>query len=267
MAPPVSVAEQFDSDAQARRVEALYLTPDIVRQRDVTLARLAPRPGERVLDVGCGPGLLVECIAASVGERGEARGVDLSAAMVALARARCAGSPWVGFDPAEATSLPFEDGRFDAVVCTQVLEYVPDIARALEEFRRVLRSGGRVLLIDTDWESCVWASGDDERMRRILTAWNRHCPHPQLPRVLGPKLAKLGFRIDAIETVPIVNAMFDADNYSGGMMPIIAEFAVRHGGVEEFDARAWQDDLSARRTRGESFFSLDRHLFLATRDQ
>lgn len=267
MAPPVSVAEQFDSDAQARRVEALYLTPDIVRQREVTVARLAPQPRERVLDVGCGPGLLVERIAASVGEHGEARGVDLSATMVALARARCAGSHWAGFDPAQATALPFGDGRFNAVVCTQVLEYVPDVERALAEFRRVLRPGGRVLLIDTDWESCVWASDDDARMRRMLTVWNRHCPHPHLPRVLGPKLARYGFRIDAIESVPIVNAMFDADNYSGGMMPIIAEFAVRHGGVEEFDARAWQDDLVARRTRGEAFFSLDRHLFLATRDQ
>lgn len=261
-----SVAEQFDSDAQARRVEALYLTPDIVRQRDVTLARLAPRPGERVLDVGCGPGLLVERIAASVGERGEVRGVDLSATMIALARARCAGSDWVGFDPADATALPFEAGRFDAVVCTQVLEYVPDVGRALDELRRVLRPGGRALLVDTDWESCVWASSDDERMRRILAAWNRHCAHPHLPRALGPMLARQGFRIDAIETVAIVNALFDADTYSGGMMPIIAEFAVRRGGVEESDARAWLDDLTAIRTRGESFFSLDRHLFLASRD-
>lgn len=267
MARPVSVAEQFDSDAQARRVEALYLTPDIVRQRDVTIARLDARAGERVLDVGCGPGLLVERIAASVGDRGEARGVDLSDAMVVRARERCAGLDRVGFDSASATALPFDDGRFDAVVCTQVLEYVPDVDRTLAEFRRVLRPGGRVLLIDTDWESCVWASGDEERMRRMLAAWNLHCPHPHLPRVLGPKLARLGFRIDAIEAVPIVNAMFDADNYSGGMMPIIAAFAVRHGGVEEFDARAWQDDLLALRTRGESFFSLDRHLFLATWQQ
>jgi arsenite methyltransferase len=266
VASSASVAEQFGSDAQARRVEALYLTPDIVRQREVTLAHLAAGPGERILDVGCGPGLLVERIAASVGEDGEARGVDLSATMIALARARCSGSRWVGFEPADATALPFEDGRFDAVACTQVLEYVPDVGRALDELKRVLRPGGRALLIDTDWESCVWASSDDERMRRMLTVWNRHCAHPHLPRALGPMLARIGFQIDAIETVAIVNAMFDADTYSGGMMPIIAEFAVRHGGVEESYARAWLDDLLAHRTRGEAFFSLDRHLFLVHRD-
>jgi SAM-dependent methyltransferase len=262
---PASVAEQFGSDAQARRVEALYLTPDIVRQREITAARLAVRAGERVLDVGCGPGLLVERIAAGVGEHGEARGVDVSATMVALARARCAGMGWARFDAADATALPFDDSHFDAVVCTQVLEYVPDIGRALDELGRVLRPGGRVLLVDTDWESCVWASGDDARMRRMLAAWNLHCAHPHLPRVLGPMLARHGFRIDSIESITIVNAMFDADNYSGGMMPIIAEFAVRRGGVEEFDARAWLDELHDLRNRGESFFSLDRHLFLASR--
>lgn len=260
-----AVAQQFGSDAQARRLEALYLTPDIVRQREVTLARLAARRGERILDVGCGPGLLVERIAANVGAQGEVRGVDLSENMVALARGRCAGSPWVGFEPADATALPFEDDRFDAVACTQVLEYVPDVGRALEELKRVLRPGGRALLIDTDWESCVWASGDDERMRQMLAAWNRHCAHPHLPRALGPMLASKGFRIDSIETVAIVNALFDADTYSGGMMPVIAEFVVRHGGVEESYARAWLDDLLALRNRGESFFSLDRYLFLASR--
>lgn len=260
-----SIADQFGSDAQARRIEALYLTPDIVRQREVTLAKLAPAPGERILDVGCGPGLLVEAIAAAVGANGQAHGVDVSASMVKHAQARCSRFSWVEIHPADATALDFDDASLDAVVCTQVLEYLPAFERALEEFRRVLRPGGRVLLIDTDWESCVWASGDDALMRRMLEAWNRHCAQPTLPRVLGPKLARMNFHIETIESVSIVNTLFDADNYSGGMMPLIAEFAVRHGGVEEFDARAWLDDLTERRARGESFFSLDRHLFLARR--
>jgi hypothetical protein len=58
----------------------------------------------------------------------------------------------------------------------------------------------------------------------------------------------------------------DASNtYSEGMMAMIAEHAVRRESVEEFDARAWLDDLRGRISRGEAFFSLDRHLFLATR--
>ena len=51
-----SIRSQFNSGA-SRRVEAIYLTPDVVRQREHAIHRLAPQPGERVLDIGCGPGL------------------------------------------------------------------------------------------------------------------------------------------------------------------------------------------------------------------
>ena len=127
------------------------------------------------------------------------------------------------------------------------------------------RAGMPALLVDTDWESCIWASSDDARMQRMLAAWDRHCAHPRLPRELGPKLARHGFGVNTVEAIAIVNAMCDADTYSQGMMPIIADFAVRQGGVEQFDARAWLDDLDALRIRGETFFSLDRHLFIASR--
>jgi arsenite methyltransferase len=258
MAGNDSVLRQFGAESQARRVEALYLTPDVVRQREVTLERLALRPGERVLDVGCGPGLLAESAAAAVGARGEVFGVDLSASMVALAQCRCAHLPWAAFDVANAIALPCPAEHFDAVACTQVLEYVPEADRALDELKRLL-------LVDTDWESCVWASSDADRMRRMLDAWDSHCAHPRLPRVLGPMLARHGFRVEKVEAVAIVNAIDARNTYSEGMMALIAEHAVRCGSVEEFDARAWLDDLRARADQGETFFSLDRHLFFATR--
>lgn len=260
-----SVLQQFGAETQARRVEALYLTADVVRQREATLVHLALRAGERVLDVGCGPGLLAQSAAAAVGAGGEVCGVDLSASMVALARQRCAQLPWVAFDVADAVALPHPAERFDVVACTQVLEYVPDVDGALDELKRVLRPGGRLALVDTDWESCVWASADPARMRRMLAAWDSHCAHPQLPRVLGPMLARHGFRVEKVEALAIVNAMDATNTYSEGMMAMIADHAVRRESVEEFDARAWLDDLRGRIGRGETFFSLDRHLFLATR--
>ena len=57
------------------------------------------------------------------------------------------------------------------MVTTQVLEYVPDVAGALAEMRRVLRPGGRLLVLDTDWDSLVWHAPDEELMARVLTTW------------------------------------------------------------------------------------------------
>ena len=67
--------------------------------------------------------------------------------------------------------IPYADESFDAVVTTQVLEYVADIPGALAEMRRVLRPGGRVLVLDTDWDSLVWHAPDEELMARVLDAW------------------------------------------------------------------------------------------------
>jgi arsenite methyltransferase len=59
----------------------------------------------------------------------------------------------------------------------------------------VLRPGGRVLVLDTDWDSIVWRSGDDERMERVLAAWEEHLVDPHLPRSLKGSLERAGFEV------------------------------------------------------------------------
>ncbi|NBY17284.1 MAG: methyltransferase domain-containing protein, partial [Betaproteobacteria bacterium] len=73
---------------KARR--SSYLTPDVVKQRELAIQRLAPQPGERVLDIGCGPGLTTLALAESVGPQGLVHAVDIAEPMLALARSRCA---------------------------------------------------------------------------------------------------------------------------------------------------------------------------------
>jgi ubiquinone/menaquinone biosynthesis C-methylase UbiE len=259
-----SVAEQFRGET-ARRVEAIYLTPDVAAQRDAVLERLALQRGERVLDVGSGPGLLAEQMAARVGPTGEVVGVDISESMVRMARDRCRHLPQVSFEQAEATGLPSVAGRFDVVVCTQVLEYVPDVEAAIAELVRVLRPGGRLAVMDTDWRSCVWASGDEERMRRIIDAWDLHCAHPRLPRVLKPMLEAAGLDRVRVEVVPLVNAGFRPDSYSAGMTDVIAGFVAKSGVVSQDEIAAWREDLAACAASGRYFFSLNRYLCIASK--
>ena len=79
---------QFD-EATSRKVEALYLTPDVVAQRCQVLKALELKQGERILDIGSGPGLLAYDIAASIGREGRVCGIDISEDMLTMSRRRC----------------------------------------------------------------------------------------------------------------------------------------------------------------------------------
>lgn len=254
---------QFDPGV-SRQVESVYTTPDVIEQRRVVRTALALRPGDRVLDVGVGPGLLAAEMAAEVGPGGRVCGIDVSDSMLALAsrRAKVQGGPEVELELAGAGRIPHGAESFDVVVSTQVFEYLDDVPRALYEIRRVLRPAGRVVLLDTDWGSIVWRSSDDARMGRVLTAFEEHLEDPHLPRTLGDALDKEGFTVTHQQVVPMLNVGYDARTYSAGLIDIVEAFVPGRAKVSEQEASAWADDL---RNLGESyFFSLNRYLFVAS---
>lgn len=105
------------------------------------------RPGERVLDVACGTGVVTRHAAEQVGPTGTVTGIDVAPDMIDVARATPSpATPTIEWHVGDAMSLPFPDGTYDVVLCQMGLMFMEDRAAAITEMRRVLASGGRVVV-------------------------------------------------------------------------------------------------------------------------
>jgi ubiquinone/menaquinone biosynthesis C-methylase UbiE len=132
-------------EADSAQAYERYLVPALMtRWADVLLDQAAPREGERVLDVGCGTGIVARRAAARVGATGSVTGLDLNPGMLAVAQhaASEAHLP-IEWRAGNAAALPFPDAAFDVVASHQMLQFVPDPRGALTEMRRVLAPAGR----------------------------------------------------------------------------------------------------------------------------
>ena len=254
----------FDA-ATAKALEKTYHKRDMIRRRRHVREALAAQPGDRILDVGCGPGFYARELLDEVGPEGSIVAIDASPDMLALARQRCAGHDNVAFREGNATALPVDDGAFDAALCVQVMEYVPDTVAALREMQRALRPGGRVLVWDVDWGTAWWHSEDPDRMRRVLQAWDEHLVHPSLPRRLGAHLRETGFVDVAVAGHSFATVEHDRESFAVAMIGMVADFVPGRNGVTGDEALAWKAEQRDLAERGEFFFEATQFCFTATK--
>lgn len=120
-----------------------------IRKHSIAVAEL--KPGEGVLDVGCGPASLTIPAAKAVGKGGKVAGIDASPEMIGVAKGKAGKQGLeIDFRVAPIEALPFEDGEFDVVLSSLMLHHLPDDVKALGlgQVLRVLKPGGRLIAID-----------------------------------------------------------------------------------------------------------------------
>jgi demethylmenaquinone methyltransferase/2-methoxy-6-polyprenyl-1,4-benzoquinol methylase len=156
------------------------------RWRRALVTAVDPRPGQRILDVATGTGMVAVALARRA--RCEVVGLDQSEAMLGAARTRLTGSPELAgritLVTGQAERLPFEDGSYDALTFTYLLRYVDDRAATMAELARVVRPGGRIGMV----EFAV------PPVAALRTLWRAHTRLglPALGRLVSPAWYEVG---------------------------------------------------------------------------
>lgn len=164
------MTQGFQLDGSGPRAYERYLVPAFFTPCAAQLLDMAGvGPGERVLDLACGTGIVARRAAARVGVDGAVLGVDVNDGMLAVAVSAAAGMPQViEWRSGDAAALPLPDAAVDVVCCQQGLQFFTDPALALREACRVLAPGGRVAL-------AVWRSISHHPVFALLAeALGRH---------------------------------------------------------------------------------------------
>jgi ubiquinone/menaquinone biosynthesis C-methylase UbiE len=192
--------ESIDADAVGQMVailDAQDAMSSVERLRVWALDKAGLRSGERAVDVGSGTGTMTRRLAAAVGPEGEALGVEPNGMLRGVAEERAAadGSGAV-FCQGLATEIPLPDASVDLVWCERVLQHVPDAQAAITEMARVLRPGGRALLLDSDHESRVDSDIDPEVARAITVAFMRQLPNARAARHIPRQAMAAGLVVD-----------------------------------------------------------------------
>ncbi len=179
-------------------LERLSSIPFFRDYKSESRAALGLRPGDRVLEVGCGLGLDLAALGADVGPWGLAVGLDASRVMLERAgkgRAEAAGrgqSLSLAFAAGDALDLPFAAASFYACRVDRTLQHIVDPFRALAEMARVTRPGGRVLAVEPDWGSYLLDAADPEAAGIVARTWRDGFPSGRAGRMLVRGMAACG---------------------------------------------------------------------------
>jgi ubiquinone/menaquinone biosynthesis C-methylase UbiE len=233
-----------------------------IKQRSYALMQI--QPGHKVLDLGCGPGTDTISLAPFVGVNGQVIGVDYDEVMILEAeqRAEQAGvNTWVRHQRVDAMSLPFETDYFDSCRSERLFQHLTNPAQALSEMARVTKSGGWVVVLDTDWGSLSTDSDNtdiERRLARFLAESALHNGYSgrKLYRLFQQQnLADISFEVFPVATTnyALARQATQADKSE--------QEALKAGVITAMELHRWQTGLEQADSDGIYFSSVNLMMF------
>ncbi|MFC7260062.1 methyltransferase domain-containing protein [Streptomyces lutosisoli] len=250
-------AQNITAESVARLVGALDAqdaNDGVRRLRAWAHEALAARPGERALDIGSGTGSQTRHLASAVTPGGEVLGIEPNPGLRALAEQRAAeaGSP-ARFVDGDALTLPVPDSSVDVVWCERVLQHLLEPEKAVAEIARVLRPGGRVALLDTDWATTILHPGDPETVAALTSGALSAAADPYSGRKLVGRLTAAGLVIDDRGSQALLQ---DHTSVAWPLIRMLGESAVRRALITEGQRDRLYADLTEAAAQGALHMSV-----------
>jgi len=237
--------DKTDAEDFIERLDEMHALDVFRAYKKYTFELLNLYSGARVADVGCGTGEDINLLSALIGDTGSAIGFDLSKAMIEEAEKRHSVTKSVSFFQASSDSLNLPDNHLDAIRADRVLIHVPDPEATIDEFIRVTRPGGKVVISEPDMHG-FWVASDDYNATGLLVKEIANsCVTPYLPRDLWTMMRDKGLKDVqcSVQTLTSSDISAVAKVLDLGML---VPMAVSGGLLPEAQATAWLDDLKTR---------------------
>ena len=225
-----------------------------IKQRTLELMEL--RAGECAADIGCGTGEDARAMAARLGTRGRAVGVDVSATMIAKARERRdSGEGGVEFVQADVQKLPFANECFDAIRAERVLQHTPDADAAIREMARVAKRGGRIVIWEGDLDLFIIDAEDYETSRSMQRFICDGFRHGDIGHRLYRRFLECG--LDDVRAIPLVGRFTDFKLIESAFdLPATVERAAEQKIVERERGARWLESLREVNRTGKFFAAI-----------